>query len=380
MGLLAVQMLLFLSQQFRWFAFNEKKGWTVLIALAVLGLAFAVLLGWWVASLVFRWRFQFSLRSFLLLVLAIAVPLAWVAAEVRRSQQQREVMAALQAAGATVRLDYAWPMTRKDLAEPELPSGSDGLGGVYAGVWRLKDASELAPPAPEWLMSLLGECFFAEAVMISYAMRDEPDLDYAHLKRLSHLQSLHFRATPVSDAELENIRELTGLVTLNLRETQITDAGLKHLKRLTKIRELTLDDTRVTDAGLRHLQSLTALRYLSLAGTQITDAGLEDLRGLTELEFLRLARTQITGTGLANLRVLPNLRHLHLPNTPISDEGSANLNELMSVEWLCLGETQITDGALVHLKGMRKLEVVNVDGTQVTKEAYRELMNALRNR
>jgi len=34
-GLLAVQVFLYLSDQFNWFPFNEKKGWTVLIAVGV---------------------------------------------------------------------------------------------------------------------------------------------------------------------------------------------------------------------------------------------------------------------------------------------------------------------------------------------------------
>ena len=33
-GLLAVQVFLFLSEHYQWFAFNEHKGWTVLIAVA----------------------------------------------------------------------------------------------------------------------------------------------------------------------------------------------------------------------------------------------------------------------------------------------------------------------------------------------------------
>ncbi len=45
-GLLAAQLLLLLSEQFQWFAFNEKKGWTVLIAVGVVGLAVAVMLLW----------------------------------------------------------------------------------------------------------------------------------------------------------------------------------------------------------------------------------------------------------------------------------------------------------------------------------------------
>jgi hypothetical protein len=49
-----------LSEQFRWFPFNEHKGWTVLIAVAAAGLFMLMLLGWFATSLVLRRRFQFS--------------------------------------------------------------------------------------------------------------------------------------------------------------------------------------------------------------------------------------------------------------------------------------------------------------------------------
>ena len=67
-GLLAVECLLWLSERFQWFAFDQHKGWTVLIAVAVVGGAMLVMLGWFISSLLFRWRFQFSIRSLLVLV------------------------------------------------------------------------------------------------------------------------------------------------------------------------------------------------------------------------------------------------------------------------------------------------------------------------
>jgi hypothetical protein len=39
LGLLAVQVLLLLSERFQWFWFNEHKGWTVLIAIGVVCVA-----------------------------------------------------------------------------------------------------------------------------------------------------------------------------------------------------------------------------------------------------------------------------------------------------------------------------------------------------
>ena len=59
-GLLVVEGLLWLSERYQWFGFNEKKGWTVLIGVAVVGGAMVVMLGWFLVALVCRWRFQFA--------------------------------------------------------------------------------------------------------------------------------------------------------------------------------------------------------------------------------------------------------------------------------------------------------------------------------
>ena len=94
-GLLAVQTLLFLSERFQWFAFNEKKGGTVLIAVGVVGVAVVVMLLWFVVSLCFRRRpFQFSVRSLLLFVVALSVPLGWFAWEMREAGRQKEAVEA----------------------------------------------------------------------------------------------------------------------------------------------------------------------------------------------------------------------------------------------------------------------------------------------
>lgn len=67
--LLAVEAILFLSERFRWFPFNNHKGWTVLIAIAAVLATMALLLLWFLVALCFRRRFQFSLRSLMVLTL-----------------------------------------------------------------------------------------------------------------------------------------------------------------------------------------------------------------------------------------------------------------------------------------------------------------------
>ena len=84
-ALLPIEGLLLLSERFRWFAFNEHKGWTVLIAMAVVCLAVVLLLLWFGVSLVLRRRFQFSLRSLMLFVVVVAVACSWFAVKMQQA-------------------------------------------------------------------------------------------------------------------------------------------------------------------------------------------------------------------------------------------------------------------------------------------------------
>ena len=88
LGSMAVTGLLFASEKWRWFGFNEHKGWTVLIAVAALGVVLLAMLLWWLVALVFRWRFQFSIRTLLVLTLAVALPFSWLGVEMKKAKEQ----------------------------------------------------------------------------------------------------------------------------------------------------------------------------------------------------------------------------------------------------------------------------------------------------
>jgi len=84
-ALLPIVAFLFLSERFRWFAFNEHKNWTVLIAVAVVCLAIVLMLLWFGVSLIFRLRFQFSIRSLLLFVTLVAVVCSWFSVKMQQA-------------------------------------------------------------------------------------------------------------------------------------------------------------------------------------------------------------------------------------------------------------------------------------------------------
>ena len=222
LGSLAVTGLLWLSSWLGWPQWH--KGYAVLAAVAGLGVALAVMLLWWLVALAFRWRFQFSLRSLVVMAVAVALPCSWLALGRQEAKREKEAAAAIEEWDGEVR----WSET----------SG------------------------PFWLQSLLGD-------------------DYCR-----HVKIVMLPLTKVTDAGLFNLKGLNQLQVLCLNNTQITDAGLENFKGLNQLQTLYLNDTQITDAGLENLKGLNQLRRLSLGNTQITDAGLENLKGLNQLQEL----------------------------------------------------------------------------------------------
>jgi len=229
-GLLAFEFLLLLSEWFQWFAFNEKKGYTVLIAVAAVCLVVVVMFVWLVVSLLFRWRFQFSLRSLVVLVVAVAVPLGWFGVKLREAERQRKAVEAIRAAYGKVLWDY-------EVDEHGFDSGKQ------------------EPPAPAWLRKVVGDDFFADVLFVAF---HDP--------------------TKVGDVVLDHVEGLSRVKALDLSGTQLTDAEVQQLKGLTELEQLFLDDTHVTDVAVKHLKGLRRLEQLNLVNTQVTNKGINELR------------------------------------------------------------------------------------------------------
>lgn len=146
-ALLLVEGLLFLSDQYDWFAFNRRKGWTVLIAAAIVGgtlLLVALGAAWsWAAS---RWTnrkpFQFGLRPAMLAVAVVGVVCGWFASAWKEAREQR--MALAEVSAIAIR------------SETEVDSLRPGI-------------------TPLWLSNLLGEDFFTYVVEVQLGESDLSD-------------------------------------------------------------------------------------------------------------------------------------------------------------------------------------------------------------
>jgi hypothetical protein len=277
--LLGVEVLLWLSNWLGWPALH--KGYAVLTCMATVGVGMIVMLLWFFAALTFRWRFQFSIRSLLVLAVVVAVPCSWFAVEIKKAERQRAAKAAFQRFPGYVMHDYE------------------------------RAAVQPAWPAPPWLCRSLGDDFFAPIEFVCLGCDKRfTDADMEYLDSLPGLRMLRLGGANISDVGLRHLAALTtSLEDLSLSRTQVDDVGLENIQALTQLHRLSFYATNVSDAGLKCLKPLTKLRTLSLGKTKITDAGLQHLAGLNQLQVLDLTGTQATDQGVKMLQQdLPNCR------------------------------------------------------------------------
>jgi hypothetical protein len=318
--LLVVECLLWLSERFGWLPWH--KGYAVLTGVAAVGLVVLGMVVWFGVAVVFRRRFQFRLRTLLVLVVALAFLCSWLKVDMNKASEQAKAVEALRKLDGDVAYDYEFDFT------DHLP---------------LSPRPNAQATAPLVLRDMLGEDFFARIVTANVSQpivfdlglpqpgdslkneRDDPPIDAGLecLSKLPELKVLYLEGSVVTDAGLESLRELTQLLELDLDRTQITDRGLEHVEGMPRLKVLLLDFDRITDAGMKHVQSLSELRELGLSGTSITNGGLEHLRGLNQLQVLGLGSTSVSDAGLEHLAGLTQLQHLDLARTKVTDAGLA---------------------------------------------------------
>ena len=350
------------------------------------------------------WRhlsIRLSVRTLIVLVLAIGVGLGWI---VHRARTQRLAVAAIERAGGKVEYDWEWTdFTTSPPPPPAKPwprwlvdaVGIDYLADIVSV--QFNGAIESPRPPTNDLMREVGRLGRLKSLSLSFC--DEvTDAGLANLGDLSSLRELVIMSHSISDAGLASLRNLD-LKRLRLADCPVTAAGLVHLKGMSHLEELDLNFTRVdtieplrhltglkelglgccpiSDAGIAPVAGLTNLTTLILGETPIGDAGVAHLRGLTGLAYLYLEGTRITDASLSDLLALPNLDDLHLDRTAIDDDGLAHLGRFKGPRSLYLSETRITDVGLAHLARLKGCVEVSVYGTKVTAAGATSLMKAV---
>ncbi len=255
-GSLLVTGLLFASNCLSWPAWH--KGYAVLVAVAGVGGMTLLMVAWFGVALLFRRRFQFGIRTLLMLTLAAALPFSWLAVQAKYAKCQKNAAQAIRRMDGSVCYDYQF------------------------------EDRDAAIPWPKWLIGLLDVDFFSDVVGVEFDVRYENRLVPPDQRsgRGIFVGSIYLTEDDgmifpkLTDAEFgESVKGLPRLEVLTCRHADVTDGCLAHLKGLAHLRKLHLLFAHgVSDAGLEYLKGLTQLKDLQFYDTEVTVAGLKDLQ------------------------------------------------------------------------------------------------------
>jgi len=364
-----------------------------------------------------RQRFQFSLRTVLILIFLISLPLGGFAWRLQRARTQRVNIIALENLGGSVThragMDWAsddWYSRCENWAYDCL--GKDFFLDVTVAWVKAEDRKQaeqalaslrqfpelesliirsdhirisevsLLPCLPELrLLAIKGSGGTTDyppddlrpldeaenlynLVIDKYPMRHET-LDV--LQKKHRLRRLELSGPHVNDHLLAGLGPLDNLDELTLKQTSITDDGLRHLAGLRQLRILTIENAPIQGRGFAALENLSALRSLDVTSTRFDDEGMPALQTFPSLHVLRCENTLIHGNGIKQLLRSTQLETLDAGNCPITDEALANLRQLPSrLHWLDVSHSQITDASLDSLETGTELSVLSIVGTKTT--------------
>ena len=247
-----------------------------------------------------RWL-QFRLRTLLIAVTLVSLPLGYVAWEREQCRQGQQAMEIL-----------------------EQRSEYDGA---------TRRLGRLITPSYEhskWLKSILGDDEFRRVITVSLEGNSVSDSDLQVLAIFPNLDFVVIESQNVTDEGIAHLRGLKKVERFHfIGNWKVSENCWEVLGRWHHLRELSFHDSLFDDDDVLTLPALLNLKELRLSQTIISDAGLERISWLTSLESLDLSSTQVSDTGLVHLRRLVNLKELSVKNTNVTDKGVKELQKAL---------------------------------------------------
>jgi len=190
-ALLGIEICLLLAEQCHRLGLLKDSGgrlevMTLYTAWAAFALAGLFVLLWLLIRFGFRRRFQYSLRSLLLLTLLVSIGMSWIATAMQRAKRQREVAQAIEKMNGRVWWDYAF---RHE-----------------AG-------------------------FLSEVTYVDFSGEHVSNEALQKLHELPHLGRLNCNNSDIADPQLKYLEGLTQLQWLELETAGVTDEAAKELQQ-----------------------------------------------------------------------------------------------------------------------------------------------------
>lgn len=264
-----------------------------------------------------RW-WKYSLRTLLVLILLVSIPLSWAGRDVFRSMREAAVVRAIHEANGQTYYDYWQP---------------DEFGNIGAKL----------EPEGNWLArKFLGENINSYVMYVDLRTAADPQALIPRLRHLSRLKYLILPMIPADEALVETLKQLPELETKELDLETCTPVLLWELAEIDEIETLYLHGSDVTDNAIEALLRFKNLKSLWLYNTSVTDAAMPTLAQIATLNELVLNDApQVTNQGFQALAGMSQLTQFAAHGTQI-DEGCVDvLREMPSLETL-----EITPGQL----------------------------------
>jgi hypothetical protein len=184
--LLAFEVFLLVAECCHWFGLVDLEVLTLYTGWVAVVVAYLGVLLWIIVRFGFQRRFQYRLRSLLLLTLLVSIGMSWIATAMQRTKRQREVARTIEKMGGRV-----W--------------------------WNLASRHETG--------------FLSDVIYADFAGEHITDESLQNLKELPHLARLNFNNSDITDSQLQYLRGLRQLRWLELLAPRVTDDAVKELQQ-----------------------------------------------------------------------------------------------------------------------------------------------------
>lgn len=179
---------------------------------------------------------------------------------------------------------------------------------------------------------------------------------------------------PKDDFVINHVGYANKYLTIG-REHILVLSGLSHLETLY------FGQTKLTDAAIDEIAKLKDLKELYVKKCNFNNAHLAKLKTLPKLEMMELFHTELTNDGLKTLAEFPALRRLTLENASkakfgdpiINDAGLVHLANCKKLEVFWLMGPNFTDAAVEHLVKIKSLKVLNIGAHEITEKGFEDL-------
>ena len=250
-----------------------------------------------------RWL-RFGLRTMLVLVFLLALPLAWITYEVRDVRHQREAIDAIEAGG----------------------------GYVYPYLYHREETNRWQAFRLRLLRKLFGEEDYPRIRVVQLVEPQQVNTLVPLLSRFPYLEQLTLPSATLDDRSVQVIATSPNLRELELVDTGINVEQMKILTRSPTITEVTLQRASASDSIVGQLPQLAALTEVIFVDATTTDHGMSALgqcRQLTSIEIH--GAPQVTNVGFAALKNCPRLWNVEINGTQIDTGCIDTLREMPSL-------------------------------------------------